>query len=154
MESIGQIWTTETVIARLREAADTLRRLPFPKGGKPPGLKAAWPDVVADYWTVYAKHKPKMRLAAAEPGAILRMDEALQWILWIERDQRIIVWAKASGFSWREIAKLHGGGGRSTLQRRHDKAVALIIARLINTRLDPKRAIRGAPGRLFVSLAH
>jgi hypothetical protein len=120
---------SDEIISRFAEAADTLRRIPFPKGGKPPDLRAIWPDTVDDWWIAYARHEPIERLAAAQPGAIRRMDQTLHWLFWLTKDERKVVWARACGFSWRKIAALMGRP-HMTVERRHERAIHTIRERL------------------------
>ena len=43
------------------------------------------------------------RLAAAMPEAIDRMDEALDWLMWLEPEERRLVWLRAEGLPWKRI---------------------------------------------------
>ena len=68
--------TRETVAARLREAWDTLRRVPVAAG---PRLRQSWPDVVQDAAEAYGYTQVAARLAPASPRAIDRMYETFGW---------------------------------------------------------------------------
>lgn len=68
--------TREVVVARLREAWDTLRRVPV-RGG--PRLMLSWPDVVLDVAEAYGYGGPTVRLSPASPKAIDRMHEVFGW---------------------------------------------------------------------------
>lgn len=67
--------------------------------------------------------------AAADPGAIDRMEEVLGWLLWLENGVQRLVWARASGITWRQL-ETRDGRCRDTLRKIHDKALARIIARM------------------------
>jgi hypothetical protein len=69
-------WTRETVAARIREAWDTLRRVP---AHAVPGFRLSWPDVVQDTAEAYGYTAAAVRLARASPQAIDRMHETFAW---------------------------------------------------------------------------
>lgn len=111
---VDQHWTLRDIEYLLTEAADTLRRLPFPQRGAPEWLQACWPDVVHD-WMAYAWTPAQAKRAPPTPDAIQRLDQVLSWLHWLTRDQRMIVWARAQGWTWRKIMELddeerHGRG--------------------------------------------
>ena len=83
---------------RLEDAGKTLMMLPMPKDGMPAGERAAWPDVLQQFWDVagvadegsvkdrqealaQARNYIRLRASAA---AIARLDEVLGWLLLIE----------------------------------------------------------------------
>ena len=137
------IWTLRDVEYCLTEAADTLRRLPFPRNGAPVELRAAWPDVVHD-WMAYGYNPARSLRAAPSQEAISRLDEVLSWLHWLNRDQRVIVWARAQGWTWRKIMALDDeerlGRGRQERQLRTicGDGHARILAGLNGT---PRRAV-------------
>jgi hypothetical protein len=111
VESGESCWTADLVRARLAEAADTLRRLPIPRGGFPSRLRASWPDVVQEsfeIWIGYGRDNPRLRPAAPSPQAIQRLDETLTWLHVLDDDERKIIWSRSSGFSWRRLEDLDG----------------------------------------------
>jgi hypothetical protein len=69
-------WTENEVATRLKEARDTLRRIPATQLSQ---LKAAWPQTVQDAVEVYCYTPPAVRLAPASAQAIDRMHEAFLW---------------------------------------------------------------------------
>lgn len=98
-------WTLERVEARLVEAVDTLKRLPAPRIQ---ARTTRWPDFVRDSREAYGWTTARLRLAPASPDAIGRLDETLDWLRWLPRPAQRIVWARASGLSWRRIAQAIG----------------------------------------------
>ena len=48
------------------------------------------------------------RPAAAAPEAIDRMDEALGWLMWLEPEERQLVWLRAEGLPWKWITRRLG----------------------------------------------
>ena len=108
-----RIWRHQDVTARLELAAKTLRALPDQQR-RYLTTKSNWPDYVQKYYegsmdleaTAYVRVVP----SAAE---ISKMDEALEWLRWISKCRHRdtgtlgrIIWARAEGFSWRDIAAM------------------------------------------------
>jgi hypothetical protein len=116
---IGTRWDHETVARRLEEAVDVLARLPEERVR---GLYDLWPKLVGEP----CKH---LRPAAAAPEAIDRMDEALGWLLWLEPEERRLVWLRAEGVPWKRITHWLGIG-RTTAWQRWTTAVLRIAVRL------------------------
>jgi hypothetical protein len=120
------MWTEDAIKDRLKEAADTLKRLP---PGTVRQRMSGWPDVVRQAAEAYGYGAATTRLAAASPAAISRLDETLAWLFHLDIESRRIAWARASGVPWR---KLEDVDGRShvTLRRVHDRAIRAILRRL------------------------
>ena len=70
--------TVEELRERLADAADTLRRLPKPKGLERI-LQSPWPDTLRE-WLSYGYDRTQVRRAAPTPQAIDRLDEVLEWL--------------------------------------------------------------------------
>lgn len=110
------------IAARLREAWDTLRRLPTETV---PGLRSAWPPVVQDVSDAYGYTQPTLRLSPASPRAIDRMTETFSWFKALEHHPHLTraVWlTAASGMGIRRAA-LTLGIHRDTLRARRDEAL-------------------------------
>jgi hypothetical protein len=116
---IGPSWDQETVARRLEEAVDVLARLPAERVR---GLYDLWPKLVGEP----CRHA---RPAAAAPEAIDRMDEALGWLLWLEPEERRLVWLRAEGVPWKRITDWLGIG-RTTAWQRWTTALLRIAVRL------------------------
>lgn len=116
--------------ARLEEAADTLRRLPYPreyaalKGGQ-----STMPEYVRNAVEAYGYNDaepPKIRPSAE---AIDRMDEALGWLRWLPEQDARLVWMRAMRIGWKRIsAEFHID--RTTAWRYYTAAIMVIAARL------------------------
>ena len=119
---------------RLVEAADALRRLSM-NGMKPTGLRSQWPDVVHRFEEAYGWTATRMRPPRPSPSEITRMDEAIGWLLWLEGEERKLVWARSAGLSWRRIEDMDGRSVR-TLQHLYTSALR---------RIHRRRARPGAP---------
>ena len=112
-------WTPPLVAERLEEAADVLARLPDHHA---PGLYHLWPRIVGPPCS-------RSATAAAVPEAIDRMDEALGWLLWLEPEERQLVWLRAEGVPWKRITH-RLGVGRTTAWQRWTLALVKIATRL------------------------
>ncbi len=112
---------------RLVEAADALRRLSM-SGIKPSGLRTQWPDVIHRVEEAYGWTGERVRPPRPSPAEITRMDEAIRWLLWLDADQRKVIWARSTGLSWRRIEDMDGRSMR-TLQNLHATALHRILAR-------------------------
>ena len=112
---------------RLIEAADALRRLRMNRI-KPSGLRTQWPDVIHRVEEAYGWTGERTRPPRPSPAEITRMDEAIHWLLWLDADQRKVVWARSMGLSWRRIEDMDGRSVR-TLQNLHASALQRIRSR-------------------------
>jgi hypothetical protein len=117
----------EETKARMTEAADALRRLSM-HVLKPSGLRAQWPDIVHRVEEAYGWSAERTRPARPTPAQITRMDEAIGWLLWLKEDERKVVWARATGMSWRRIEDMDGRSTR-TLQNLFASALRRILSR-------------------------
>jgi hypothetical protein len=124
---IGPHWDQEAVASRLEEAVDVLARLPDEQVR---GLYDLWPKLVGEP----CRHA---RPAAAAPEAIDRMDQAVGWLMWLEREERRLVWLRAEGVPWKRITHWLGIG-RTTAWQRWTTALLKIVVRL-NTAAEQNR---------------
>jgi hypothetical protein len=86
------------------------------------GLYDLWPKLVGEP----CRHA---RPAAAAPEAIDRMDEVLGWLLWLDPEERTLVWLRAERLPWKWIT-LRLGIGRTTAWQRWTTALLKIVVRL------------------------
>jgi DNA-directed RNA polymerase specialized sigma24 family protein len=114
------------VAARFAEASDTGRRLP---PARVQGYFNVWPAFARDQWETLALEKPEYRCLPPSPAAIDRMLETMRWMLWLEVEQRHLLWMRADRYSWREIAKRFGCAER-TAQRHWVRAMEVLIRNL------------------------
>ena len=115
-------WTASRIAERLAEAADVLDRLP---AAKLPGLYSLLPFPPDTSTCDGARVTP----AAPSPEAIDRMDEVLGWLLWLEPEERQLVWLRAEGLPWKWITR-RLGMGRTTAWQRWSTALLKIAVRL------------------------
>ena len=93
-------WCTDTVAARLEEAANTGRRLP---PVRVQGYYTVWPVFVRQEWETLAADEKVYRPFPPSPKDIDRMHEVMRWVQWLEVEQRHLVWMRAKRYGWREI---------------------------------------------------
>ena len=97
----GVAWTLDDVSARFYEAAITARRLP---PVRVQGYFNCWPAFARSEWEAYSADEPVRRSFPPSPEEVDRMLETMQWVLWLEVEQRHLVWMRAKRYGWREIA--------------------------------------------------
>ncbi|MEQ8587659.1 MAG: DUF6362 family protein [Thalassobaculaceae bacterium] len=119
----------DPVPALLREAADTLRRLP--RAVARPRL-SSWPEVVRDSAAVLVGAETARRAPPPpSPQAIDRMDRTLAWLFSCDDEARRLVWARATGVSWRRLEDLDGRSHvtlRKIVARGHDQIRVCLAA--------------------------
>lgn len=114
--------TRDFIAARLREAWDTLRRLP---SQDVPTLRSTWPQAVQDVADAYGYTPPTARLSPASPRAIDRMNETFTWFKFLEDHPHLTraVWlTAAAGMGPRRAANALGIH-RDTVRARRDEAL-------------------------------
>ncbi|MDF1791456.1 MAG: DUF6362 family protein [Thalassobaculaceae bacterium] len=118
----GRSPTPDPVADLLREAAETLRRLP--RGLARPRL-SNWPEVVRDSASFLAAPDGiGRRPSPPSPQAIDRMDRTLVWLLACDDESRRLVWARATGIPWRKLEDMDGRSHvtlRKIVARGHDQ---------------------------------
>ena len=123
---MAEKWTPKMVAQRLQEAADILHRLPEVKVQ---GYVSSWPPVIHEFWEAYGWDTPKVRRGPPPGDAIDRMDEAMGWLAWLERDQAKLVWSRAEGIPWKLIMR-QLGVSRGTAWQHWMSALAEVAGRL------------------------
>lgn len=119
-------WTIEDVAARFAEAAETSRRLPRVTVQ---GYFNVWPAFARDAWEAYPEDEHVYRPLPPTPQAIERMLETMRWVIWLEEDDRHLVWMRAKDIDWKIIAR-RLACHRSTAWRAWQRALADITANL------------------------
>ncbi len=118
-------WTAEAVAEHFEEAMRTLRKLP---PVKVPGYFTTWPQIVRTRQEIAAMEPAPMRVWPSA-AAITRLEQTTDWILWVEEDERRLVWSRAARVPWKLIcAEL--GCDRTTAWRRWQVALTKIASRL------------------------
>ena len=132
-----QHWTPARVEARLTDAADVLKRLP---GARAQGYFNTWPDTMRSFGDMVGQALEPMRRPPPLPASIDEMDEALNWLRWLEADVAKIVWLRASGDRWKEIC-WKVGLQRTAVHQRYHFGHCVITLRL-NGHAPPRNCSR------------
>jgi hypothetical protein len=131
-------WTRERVEERLSEAADVMRRLP---PVRVQGYYNLWPKVLHEFADLVGQEPPRLKRPPPAPEAISRMEEALDWLRWLEAEDAKLVWARAERTPWKMIC-WRFGISRATAHRRREYALSVIAWRLNGRRVPAKRSRR------------
>ena len=118
-------WNIDLVADRFREAARTAHRLP---PVRVQGYFNSWPAIQRMPWENLGAEPPVIRFPP-EPAAIDRMLETMHWVLWLEVEQRHLVWMRAERYRWKEIC-CRFGCDRTTAWRRWQAALTIVVSQL------------------------
>ncbi|XZA04601.1 helix-turn-helix domain-containing protein [Xanthomonas albilineans] len=119
-------WTIQEIAHRFEEAASTGRRLPCVRT---PGYFNAWPHILRQQWEAFATEDRPYRPFPPSPQDVERMLETMRWVLWLEVEQRHLVWMRAKRYGWRDITTRFACD-RSTAWRRWHKALEIVAEQL------------------------
>jgi hypothetical protein len=119
---------------RVEEAAWVLGRLPGPRRQ---GYFSTWPDIVLSAREI-ARQEPKPMRVLPSPQAISRMEEAITWNQYLERDDARLMWERAAGMPWKHLC-YRFGFSRPTATRRWEYALCVITWRLNGRQVNRKR---------------
>ncbi len=120
-----RFWTADDVADHFEEAFRTLRKLP---PVKVQGYFTTWPAIVRTSREIAAMEPQPMRVWPSA-AAITRLEQTFDWVLWIEEDERKLVWARAARRPWKQISVEHACD-RTTAWRRWQLALTKIATRL------------------------
>ena len=118
-------WTGETVADHFEEAVRTLRKLP---PVRVTGYFNAWPEVLRSAKEIAAMEPVPMRVLPST-GAITRLEQTFDWMLWITVEERKLIWLRAARVPWKAIT-FEFGCDRTTAWRRWTLALTKIASRL------------------------
>ncbi|MBF0190243.1 MAG: hypothetical protein HQL99_03715 [Magnetococcales bacterium] len=125
---MAEKWTPKMVAERVEEASRTLRALRV-TGLRPMGYGNNWPDVIHDPNEAFGWNDAEFRMGPPTPDAITRMDDALNWLRWLDPDQMRLVWLHAEGVPRKVITNVLGVS-RVTAWRLWMSALMIISSRL------------------------
>ena len=118
-------WTADDVADHFEEAFRTLRKLP---PVKVQGYFSTWPQIVRTRHEIAAMEPEPMRVRPS-PAAITRLEQTFDWMLWIEEEERKLVWGRAARVPWKQLC-WNMGCDRTTAWRRWQIALTKIAARM------------------------
>lgn len=121
---------------RLVEAADVMRRLPDVRA---PRYFNTWPKILHEFADLVGQEPPKLKRLPPSSDAINRMEEALNWLRWLEAEDTKLAWARAERTPWKMIC-WRFGISRATAHRRWQYVLSLIAWRLNGRRVPGKRS--------------
>lgn len=122
----NKINTVEQLAKRYREAWVISRRVP---SGLQLGYSAYWPEFNPNRWEVYHSEGIRAKPEPVSADGVDRMVECMRWLRWLSEDERELVWMRASGMSWRDIAS-SSGIPRTTVSRHWHRALLQVILSL------------------------
>lgn len=133
---MGDVWTALLVADRLREAAETLGRLPLNHPGRQ--MTSSWPDIVRSFKDLKGFTDPARPRIAPSAQAIDRMDEVIvRWLPWLATEGG----GEDVKLLWSWMAKIPSehaarklGISRSTLNRRRGGALKKLAVFLNSNR--------------------
>lgn len=122
-------WTRDTVAARIREARDTLRRVP---AERIQGVMSGWPPHLQDIVDGLAGGERVVRLAPASPRAIDRMHEVFGWFIHLQDQPHLTtaLWLMAGIGLGPTRAGAVLGVHRDTARTRRNDALDIIVRAL------------------------
>lgn len=100
--------TPVDVFEQIRRAARTLRRLPRVEVKN---RFCNWPDIIRSFHDAYGWNDPERPKVVPTARQLSEMDEAIRWLAWLSgfgEEYSRILWARAEGLSWRQIATATG----------------------------------------------
>ena len=110
------------------------------------GYFGTWPEIQRTAKELALAPPSPMRLPPPSCGAISRMEEAITWNRFLERDDAHLMWSRAEGTPWKELC-YRFGISRPTADRRYRYALALIAWRLNgNARSERTPSLRSLLG--------
>lgn len=136
------LWTVESVAARFEEAATTARRLP---PVRVQGYFNTWPAIRREGWERLARDEDVVYRFPPTPQEVERMLEVTRWVLWLEVEQRHLVWMRAQRVGWRDIT-LRFACDRTTAWRRWQRALEVVTEKLNSEGLRQPSKIVGQAG--------
>lgn len=132
-----EVWTALLVADRLREAAETLGRLPLNHPGR--RMSSSWPDIVRSFKDLKGFTDPARPRIAPSAQAIDRMDEVI--LRWLPRltgegagEEVKLLWTWMAKIPAEHTARKLGMS-RSTLTRRRGAALKKLAVLLNSDRI-------------------
>jgi hypothetical protein len=102
-------WTRDMVEERIVEAADVLKQLP---GLRPQGYFSTWPEIQRSAKELAQAMPVPMRRPPPSSASISRMEEAITWNRFLERDEANLMWAAPRARPGRSSATGSASAGR------------------------------------------
>ncbi len=107
---------------RYREAWWISKRLP---SGIRLGHSSGWPEMIFDQREQMRRAEREILNTIPDNEQVERLMECIQWLTPLVDEERKLIWYRASGLAWREIAQ-QTGVPRSSVHRHWHKALLRI----------------------------
>jgi len=108
---------------RYREAWLTSHRVP---AGIRLGYTAFWPEMNYDKREQIRRAEREVLSVQTTPDDVDRMLECVRWLTGLVEEDRKLIWLRASGLTWRDIAE-HTGIPRTSVHRYWHRALLRIV---------------------------
>ncbi len=126
-------WSPELVEKRFEEAFITLKRLP---PVMTQGYYNLWPDIKYSKIELLMQGPGPCRVQAS-PLDISKLEETMQWIIWVDIPERKMIWKRAAGVPWKAIIT-EANRSRTTLWTQYKLALTQIAERLDGAGVIPR----------------
>lgn len=93
-------WKVDEVADRLDQAINTLKKLP---PVRVQGYRCYWPDVIYSAAEAYGWEPARRVRSLPSSREIDEMDEALRWLMWLNRYEVKLIVLRAFGRKWKQI---------------------------------------------------
>jgi hypothetical protein len=121
-------YTAVELADRFEEMVDVLNRMPSVVRKQ---KMIHWPDYPNDPNQAYGYNDYTISRPKPSGEQIDRCDQALLWLLYLDKPQKELIWARASKFSWRKIA-MYLGCNKDTAKLKWTVILMELIEKLKN----------------------
>lgn len=85
-----------------------------------------WPEIIRSFYEAYGQTAAtaKVNLTSRQ---ITEYNQVIVWLGWLPKLDQQILWARANGFSWREIAAQAGKSDKTCKQMAQDSVLCIYI---------------------------
>jgi hypothetical protein len=122
------VYTPQQVALQFEEALLTLHKLPPVR--VPHCVTTMWLEMLRTPEEIQDQEPMPLRLRAT-PDQITRLDQVCDWIVWVEEENRWLVWQRARGIPWNIISKKLGCSRPTAFKRW--KTIFEVLAKRLNT---------------------
>ena len=111
------------IFNQIERAAKTERRL---KPVTVTNLFCNWPDIIRSFYEAYGQTAARATINLTNTQ-VSEYDRAILWMQWLPKLDQQILWARALGFSWKQIAAQAGKSDKTCKQRAQDSILCIYI---------------------------
>lgn len=118
----------DEIKARLKEAADVIRRIPKVNG--PQGYATAWPDFVRSATEAYGYDSLSVKPPPPSNDQIDNAWKAMEWLNYLDGKSQKMLWAWANGMAVWRLAQWHNMS-EAKLRRWRDQSCQAIATKTV-----------------------